>query len=178
MLLGCGTRVYGGEPTASASPELEKAGTPHPASYQVRNKKYGDLLRPENANGADGTPIVLYSAQPWKCMTWKLQPEGEMTFSLQNHFTSKTFTGETRTQAAPQAVVQVPFAKDSAERPAWRFARLADGTCKITEPKTGNALTAVKGVDGYSVRIVLQAWQDSDEQKWELIEIDPRKLTM
>jgi hypothetical protein len=28
------------------------------------------------------------------------------------------------------------------------------------------------------VRIVVQAWQESDAQKWELIEINPKQLTM
>ena len=74
-------------------------------------------------------------------------------------------------------MVQVPFPKDSAERPTWRFARLADGTYTITDAKTGKALTASKG-NGNSVGIILQSWQESDEQKWELIETDPRKLTM
>jgi hypothetical protein len=62
-----------------------------PESFQIRNKKFGELLRPEAANGADGTRIVLYPAQSWKCMTWKLHPAGESAFQLQNHFTSKTF---------------------------------------------------------------------------------------
>ena len=35
-----------------------------PGSFQIRNQKYGDLLRPEEANSADGTRIVLYPAQP------------------------------------------------------------------------------------------------------------------
>jgi len=34
---------------------------------------------------------VLYPAEPWKCMTWKLRPAGESVFHVQNHFTSKTF---------------------------------------------------------------------------------------
>lgn len=32
-------------------------------SFQIRNQKYGNLLRPEEANSADGTRIVLYPAQ-------------------------------------------------------------------------------------------------------------------
>src|SRR5512137_396782 len=75
---------------ASDAKPLE-AGT-----YHVRNQKFKDLLRPENANGADGTRIVLYSAQPWKCMTWRLRPAGTSGFSLQNLFTSKTFAADAK----------------------------------------------------------------------------------
>jgi Ricin-type beta-trefoil lectin domain-like len=145
-------------------------------SYQIRNKKYGDLLRPRDANSANGTPLVLYPAEPWKCMTWKLSSAGESRFFLQNHFTSKTFSPKAG-EEKQAAVAQVPFGKSEEERPAWQFTKLADGTYKITDAKTGNALTAVKPADS-SARIVVQPWEDSDAQKWELIEIDPKTLTM
>lgn len=150
-------------------------GPSSPASYQVRNKKYGELLRPQDANGANGTRIVLYPAQPWKCMTWKFHPAGESAWQLQNHFTSKTFAAAATDQAQPQ-VAQLPFAKEPAERPTWQFTKLADGTYKITDTKSGKALTAVK--DDSGLRVVTQAWQDQDDQKWELLPIDPKQLTM
>ena len=149
-----------------------------PGSFQIRNQKYGDLLRPEEANSADGTRIVLYPAQTWKCLTWKFQANGESRFQLQNHFTSKTFAAEAGADKAPAAVTQVPFSKKPEERPTWQFTKLADGSYKITDAKSGKALSAVKEESGSAVRIVAQAWQDSDAQKWELIEIDPKRLTM
>ncbi len=146
-------------------------------SFQIRNHKYGDLLRPEEANSADGTPIVLYPAQHWKCMTWKLHLAGESRVQMQNHFTSKTFAPKTGDQAqAP--VSQVPFAKDSQSRPTWQLTRLKDGSYKVTDAKSGKALTAAKGDSGSAVRIVIEAWRNGDDQKWDLIEIDPKKLTM
>jgi hypothetical protein len=147
-----------------------------PASYQVRNKKFGQLLRPEDANNANGTRIVLYPAQPWKCMTWKFHPAGESTFQLQNHFTSKTFAAETSGEKPLQAVTQVPFAKESDKRPVWQFTKLADGTYKIADAKSGKVLSAAKAESG--VRIVLDTWHEADEQKWELLPIDPKQLTM
>ena len=53
-----------------------------PKSYQIANKKHGDLLRPKDANGSNGTPIVLYPVQLWKCLTWKLTPAGDSEFRL------------------------------------------------------------------------------------------------
>jgi hypothetical protein len=29
-----------------------------------------------------------------------------------------------------------------------------------------------------AVRVVVQAWRENDAQKWELIEVDPKRLTM
>jgi hypothetical protein len=149
-----------------------------PGSFQIRNRKYGDLLRPEEANSADGTRIVLYPAQTWKCMTWKLDRAGDSKFQLQNYFTSKTFAAEAGADKAQAAVTQVPFSKQPEERPTWQFTKLPDGSYKITDAKSGKALTAVKEETGSGVRIVVQAWQESDSQKWELIEIDPKRLTM
>jgi hypothetical protein len=147
-------------------------------SFQIRNQKYGNLLRPEEANSADGTRIVLYPAQPWKCMTWKLQGSGDAGFQLQNHFTGKTFVAEAGTDKAEAAVTQVPFSKKPEERPTWQFLKLTDGTYKITDTKSGKALTAVNEEGGSGARIVTGAWRDEADQKWELTEIDPKQLTM
>ena len=146
-----------------------------PESYQIRNVKYGDLLRPQDANGADGTRIVLYPGQLWKCMTWKMYPAGESLYQLQNHFTGKTFIP--KTAGAGTALVQVPFGPVANDRPNWRFRKLADGSYQIEDPKSGNALTATDSPDG-TVRIVLAPWKELPEQKWELLKTDPATLTM
>jgi hypothetical protein len=164
--------------SANFAPAAESANpaSSAPAFFQVRNKKFGDLLRPEGANSANGTRLVLYPAQPWKCMTWKFHSAGESAFRLQNYFTSKTFSAEIRTDGANAPVKQVPFAKDSAETPVWQFTKLQDGSYKITDAKSGKVLTALR--EEGNVRIVVQAWREGDEQKWELISIDPKQLTM
>ena len=155
-----------------------QASGPAPKSFQIRNHKFGNLLRPEDANNADGTPIVLYPAQPWKCMTWTFHPSGESSFQLQNRFTSKTFAAKAADNLPQASVAQVPFAKNPSDRPTWLFTKLPDGTYKITDPKSGKALTAVKDENGSRCRIVITAWHEGDEQKWDLSEIDPRTLTM
>jgi hypothetical protein len=147
-----------------------------PKSYQIMNKKHGDLLRPKDANGSDGTPIVLYSAQLWKCLTWKLTATGESEFIVQNHFTSKSFAMASDGKGNP--VIQVPLPKDTAKAIRWRFVKLADGAFRIADPKSVNVLTAVKGENDDEVRIALLPWDEKDEQKWELKQIDPAKLTM
>ncbi len=158
-------------PSSSSQPSAGK-------SYQIRNKKFGDLLRPRDANSADGTPIVLYPAQSWKCMTWKFAPAGDAQFHLQNHFTSKTIAASSASGDKPAPVSQVPLGKKADESPTWHFTRLDDGTFKITDAKTGKALTASKDSGDDEVKIVLQKWTGTEEQKWEISEIDPKSLTM
>ncbi len=173
LLIGCWC-VLTASLIAADSPKSDLSATTTD-SYQIRNKKFGDLLRPKDANGAEGTRIVLYPAEPWKCMTWKLHPAGDSTYHIQNHFTSKTFIvnpthGETN-------VIQTALAHEASGRPVWRFTKLPDGSYQITDAKSGAALTAI-GSDGGSVRVVVAPWQDQDAQKWELEKTDPAKLTM
>lgn len=151
---------------------------PEATTYQIRNVKHQELLRPRDANSADGTPIVLYPAQPWKCMTWRLQSAGESGFHLKNLFTSKTISAGFGMSEAQPSVTQIPLAKDGGESPAWQFTRLADGSYKIADSKSGQALTAVKNAGEYEVKIVVAPWRNLDEQKWVLEKMDPKQLTM
>jgi len=143
-------------------------------SFQIRNQKFGQLLRPEDANNADGTRLVLYPSQMWKCMTWKRLPGGSSTFALQNHLTAKTFSAQGDGQQAP--VLQVPFGANTSARQTWRFVQLQDSTYQIIDTRSGKALTAV--ASGSGTIVVVAPWQDKPEQRWELILTDPRKLTM
>lgn len=165
-----------GMPAVESGPGVPSAKAAAPDSCQLRSKKFGELLRPEDANSANGTPIVLYPAQLWKCMTWKMHPAGDSVYRLQNHFTSKTFAPAAKADGAQAAVTQVPFSRDAQDSPAWRFTKLPEGCYQIIEVKSGKALTAV--ASGGGVRIMVAPWQKGDEQKWELLKIDPAKLTM
>ncbi len=75
-------------------------------------------------------------------------------------------------------MTQVPFSKKADERPSWQFTKMGDGNYKITDIKSGQALTAVKEENRSGVRIAAQEWRDGEDQKWELKEIDPKELTM
>jgi len=152
--------------------------SPEATTYQIRNVKYSELLRPRDANNAIGTPIVLYPAQPWKCMTWRLEPTGKSAFQMKNLFTSKTISAGANTNAAQRFVAQVPLVRDAGGSPSWQFTQLADGNYKITEPNSGQALTAIKTEGGSEVKVVVVPWQNQAEQKWILEKIDPKDLTM
>ena len=91
LIVGCLFVRASGALAADGTGDKSELSANVTESYQIRNKKFGDLLRPKDANSAEGTRIVLYPAEPWKCMRWKLKPAGESTFQVRNHFTSKTF---------------------------------------------------------------------------------------
>src|SRR5262249_10536372 len=112
-----------------------------------------------------------YSAQPWKCMTWKLSSAGESAFHLQNHFTSKTFVA--KTNGTTCLVAQIPFAREASARPAWNFVKLPGGFYRIIDLRSGESLTASS-----TDIITLSSWKEAPEQQWELIVTDPSKLTM
>jgi hypothetical protein len=155
----------------------DNAQAPEATTYQIRNVKDGELLRPRDANSANGTPIVLYPAQPWKCMTWRLQAAGDSAFHLKNLFTSKTFCADTNTDNPRPSVTQLPLPKDGSLAPAWQFVHLDDGSYRIADGSSGKVLTAIPdGSDGF--KIVAEAWQNLEEQKWRLEKIDPKDLTM
>lgn len=147
-------------------------------SYQIRNVKHQELLRPREANHATGTPIVLYPAQPWKCMTWRLQPVGESAFHLKNLFTGKTFSANGDTNSATSFITQIPLANDGGESPTWTFTKLEDGNYKISDRKSGKVLTAKKGADESETKIIIAPWENQDEQKWSLEQMDTKRLTM
>lgn len=143
---------------------------PNEGFYQIRNRKMDALLRPENASNANGARIVLYPAEPWKCMTWKLRLAGGTAFELQNYLTRKTIAAGTN--GAQAGVVQVPFDREASKRPTWNITRLPDGFYRIEKVGAGRVLTGSEG------RVTLVPWAEKPEQEWELIGIDPAKLTM
>ncbi len=168
--------------------EVATAQVPEATTYQIRNVKFGDLLRPRDANNADGTPIVLYPAQPWKCMTWRLNPEdssaasgstSNTVFRVKNLFTSKTFCADTNASAAQQRVTQLRFPKDKdAAVPGWRFVALGNDNYEIVDAKSGNVVTAIKDEGASEAHVVTAKWGNLDNQKWHLEKIDPKELTM
>ena len=98
-------------------------------------------------------------------------PTDDAEFTVQNHFTDRTFSLSSSDKG--NAVIQVALPKDAAKAVKWHFVKLEDGGYRITDPKSGNVLTAVKNDGDDEIRIVLRPWKEDDEQIWELQQIDP-----
>ncbi|GAA4214716.1 hypothetical protein GCM10022289_48600 [Pedobacter jeongneungensis] len=60
-------------------------------NYAIKNVLTGMLLRVKDASGKNGTPLVAYNPQNWKCMTWNFIGIEGNTYQLKNLFTGKTF---------------------------------------------------------------------------------------
>ena len=138
-------------------------------SFQIESVAHpGRLVRPEDAKSKDGTPIVLYAKQAWKCMTWKLdvaddaQPTAD-TYRLINHFTHKTLAAD-----AGGALVERPATADAA---SWHLVKLDDATYRIEQPDTHKVLTADD--DG---NLTVATWKSTGNQKWRLLP-RPAKFT-
>jgi hypothetical protein len=107
-------------------------------------------------------------------MTWKLKPAGDSVYQVKNHFTSKTFV--VKADATGKNVLETALAREVSLQPTWRLTRLTDGVYEISDPKSGDALTAID--IGGSVRVSVSTWQEKPKQKWHLERIDPATLTM
>lgn len=60
-------------------------------NYAIKNVETGMLLRVKDASNKNGTPLVAYTPQNWKCMTWNFVSVEGNTYQLKNLFTGKTF---------------------------------------------------------------------------------------
>lgn len=163
---------------ASESQEKSKATTLDTSkSYQIRNKKFGNLLRPQNANRRDGTPVVLYPIQAWKCLTWRVTPSQNEAYFLQNHYTSKTFASKSGKGDNANRVVQVPYDVKSGKRPDWKFIEVENNFYQIVDPISGRVLTAVKPNGEHEAHVILDVWDNREEQLWELLDA-PKRLEL
>lgn len=77
--------------------------------YAIKNVETGMLLRVKDASNKNGTPLVAYPPQNWKCMTWNFISVEGNTYQLKNLFTGKTFQpkagGDTTAAALEEQVL-------------------------------------------------------------------------
>src|ERR1700743_1538307 len=60
-------------------------------TYHIKNGQNGMFLRIKDANTKDGTPLVAYDPEDWKCMTWDFKHIDANTYELKNLLSGKTF---------------------------------------------------------------------------------------
>jgi len=159
-----------GQSQSTSNPSAQPQG-----SHMIRNQKYQLMLRPRDASRKDGTPIVLYAYQPWKCMGWRFEPQPGGA-RLVNYFTGKTF--EAQTQSGSDApLIQMPATPETAARQSWNFVSIGGGLYKIELPAGGLVLTAIDPEGNGDIQVILSPWKGSDAQKWQLVDL-PDRFTM
>lgn len=137
-------------------------------TYAIQNVQTGKNLRPYKAGTANGNQIVLYNHHKWKCMTWQFtQVEGN-AFQLRNLYTSKTF----QPHADPKPGVELkqqPLEEGSLQY--WEFIKQPDETFLIRLKDTDLYITISSNETNSP--IILKPKQNSNEQRWTLVEQSP-----
>lgn len=135
-------------------------------TYAIKNVKTGMLLRVKDASGKNGTPLVAYSPQNWKCMTWDFQSIGKNTYQLKNLFTSKTFQpmGEAREAVTME---EQPLVSDAVNQ-QYEFIKIKKDTYLIKLKSTDLYLTPADPEGSTNSAIVLTKKKDSADQQWSI----------
>lgn len=148
-------------PVHAKSPLIEL-----PPHAQIRNVQFDALLRPQNASGAVGAPIILHPEAPWKCMTWTVTGKGNEVM-LANVFTGKPFA------ASAESGEHQIFQARPGTRTALKFEPLDGGAWKITDVASGLALSAPD-----ADHVTLAPWKNAKSQQWRVEAKELSDLTM
>lgn len=140
-------------------------------TYAIKNVKTGMLLRVKDANGKNGTPLVAYDPQNWKCMTWDFLSTGENTYQLKNLFTKKTFQplGD-----AKEAVVleEQPLLAEAANQ-HYEFIKVKKDVYLIKLKATDLYLTPSDPEGSTNSSIILARKNDTTLQQWSIYQQNP-----
>lgn len=140
-------------------------------TYAIKNVQTGMLLRIKDANSKNGTPIVAYYPQDWKCMTWDFKPTGENTYQLQNLFSKKTLQpiAEAKNDVAFE---EQPLVADAANQ-QYEFITVKKDTYLIKLKGTDLYITPADKKGEVNSAIILAAKRNSPEQLWTIYEQHP-----
>lgn len=136
-------------------------------TYAIQNLETNMDIRVYNAEVQDNTKIISYTHHNWQCMTWQMISVGENLYLLKNTYTNKTF--EPTEIKENSILVQKPL--EANEKQYYKFYKNEDGTYLIELNNTGLYLT-VAG-KGKNSNIILKKSNNSDTQKWRLVEQHP-----
>ncbi|MCS3737392.1 RICIN domain-containing protein [Mucilaginibacter dorajii] len=140
-------------------------------NYAIKNVQTGMLLRVKDAASKNGTPLVAYYPENWKCMTWNFKSTGSNTYQLQNLLTNKTF------QPAAPANTDVPFEEQpliaNAPNQQYEFIKVKQDTYMIKLKGTDLYVTPADDNGKVNSPIILTAKKNTPEQLWTIYEQVP-----
>jgi hypothetical protein len=140
-------------------------------NYAIKNVQTGMLLRVKDANSKNGTPLVAYYPQNWKCMTWNFKNTGTNTYQLQNLFTNKTFQPVTEAKANV-AFEEQPLAAGTANQ-QYEFVNVKKDTYLIKLKGTDLYITPADKKGSVNSPIILAAKTNTPDQLWTIYEQAP-----
>lgn len=140
-------------------------------TYAIKNDQTGMLLRIKDANSKNGTPLVLYNPENWKCMTWDFKNISGNTYQLQNLFTHKSF----QTVANPGtdvAMEQQPFKNGDAAQ-LYEFEAIGKGSFLIRLKGSDLYLTPSDKEGSVNSVIILSKRTKDKLQLWSIYQQTP-----
>ena len=136
-------------------------------SYAIRNVATGKVLRIEDANTQDGTPIVAYSPVNWKCVTWDCKRESDGLYQLVNLYSGKTMQAGNDGRSLEEQPV-----KEGDKKQQYEFVKVEKGQYLIRLAGTDLFITAPSDNSNSSL-IKLTPKNNSALQLWTLKEQHP-----
>ncbi|QEC79843.1 RICIN domain-containing protein [Mucilaginibacter ginsenosidivorax] len=140
-------------------------------NYAIKNVQTGMLLRVKDAGSKNGTPLVAYYPENWKCMTWNFKNTSGNSYQLQNLLTNKTF------QPVTKADINVAFEEqplvDASPNQEYEFIGVKKDTYLIKLKGTDLYLTPADIKGKVNSAIILAAKRTTPEQLWTIYEQSP-----
>lgn len=140
-------------------------------NYAIKNVKTGLLLRVKDAASKNGTPLVAYPAQNWKCMTWDFKNTGANIYQLENLLTHKTFQSQTAA-AAEVSLEEQPLTSGNANQ-EYEFISVKKDVYFIKLKGTDLYVTPSDPAGEVNSPIILAKKRNSAEQQWTIYQQSP-----
>jgi hypothetical protein len=140
-------------------------------TYAIKNVQTGMLLRVKDAESKNGTPLVAYHPENWKCMTWNFKNTGSNTYQLQNLFTNKTFQPTTKA-AANVAFEEQPLVANAPNQ-QYEFIAVKKDTYLIKLKDTDLYITPADPKGSVNSAIILAQKRNTPDQYWSIYEQNP-----
>lgn len=140
-------------------------------NYAIKNVKTGMLLRVKDASSKNGTPLVAYYPQNWKCMTWDFKSTGANTYQLENLLTHKTFQPKS-SAASDIAFEEQPLVAGNVNQ-EYEFIPVKKDIFLI-KVKGSELYITPSNVEGeVNSAIIMAEKRNSPEQQWTIYKQSP-----
>ncbi|WP_295796024.1 RICIN domain-containing protein [Mucilaginibacter sp.] len=139
-------------------------------NYAIKNVQPGMLLRVKDAHSENGTPMVSYNPENWKCMNWDFKHVDGNTYQLQNLLTNKTF--QTKGNARAGATFEEQPLNAGSVQQQYVFEPAGVDVYMIKLKGTDLYITADKSGEVNSP-ITLSAKTNTENQYWAIYQQAP-----
>lgn len=140
-------------------------------NYAIKNVQTGMLLRVKDAGSKNGTPLVAYYPQNWKCMTWDFKNTGPNTYQLQNLLTNKTF--QAQGEAGPGVALEEQPLTANASNQQYEFISVKADVFLIRLKGSDLYVTPADAGGKVNSAIILAKKNNTPTQYWSIYQQAP-----